>query len=404
MIVSWDMRLFRRFGLLLGLLLAVTFHAYGQHEIIGIAEKTIIPLGIESTDSKAAGLARLAFDTHGGFRLVKPAQAQAVIKLTPEPGNKCIVQVITGEPAQTLFKARVTGKNPEHAIFLACDQAVKSLTGKPGYFAGEIAFVSDREGAPQIWVGDLFYRSVKPITIQRAQAQRPYLSPDGRYVFYRSYERRFADVYKYNLATGAQTVFADLRGNNAGGAVSPDGRWVAVTVSAPGNFELVLMDINNPKNRRRLTNNASIETDPCWSPDGRRLIVTSDKVYSKPNLFEIPAQGGPLTRLPTNISGYCAEATWNPLDESKIAFTANMGGTYQLALYEFGGGAAKPLTGGAKNAKEPVWLADGRHILFTEEIESRNHKRLAILDSITGKRTIITPDNFGNASQATYAY
>lgn len=390
---------------LLGLLFALTFNAaHAQHTIIGDIKANVVPIAIQSSNESAAGLARLAFNTHGAFRLVPPAQADAVIQLTPEGDKQCIVKVVSGNPAKTLFHGKVTGRDENNAVLVACDQAVKALTGQPGYFGGKIAFVSDRDGAPQIWVGDLFYRSMRYVTSPRDQAQKPYLSPDGRYVFFRSYRNRFSDVYKRDLVTGTDTVFANLRGSNAGGAVSPDGRWVAVTTSAPGNFELVLMDANNPGNRRRLTNNQSIETDPCWSPDGRSLIVVSDKINSRPLLFQISASGGPLEPLRTNISGNCTEPTWNPVEQNKIAFTALMGGVYQLALYELGSSAAKPLTGGGRNAMEPVWLPDGRHILFTEEQASRNHRRLAILDTVTGKRTLITPDKFGNASQASYAY
>jgi len=401
------MRMFRRFIPLLGLLFALQFNAFGQYEIVAPTEKRIIPIAITSDDEKAAGLARMAFNTHGAFNLVRPSEADAVIQLTPS-GNECAVKVVSGNPAQVLYHAKVTGKSPTNAIFVACDQAVKQLTGKPGYFGGKIAMVSDRQGFPQIWVGDLFYRSVNPITLRqaRAKAQRPYLSPDGRTVIFRSYAQRFPDLYKYDLATNNYSVFSNLSGTNSGGAISPNGQQAAVTVTAQDtdSMELVLMNVNNPRDRRRLTSNRSIETDPCWSPDGRRLIVTSDQINNKPQLFEIPANGGPLTRLKTNISGYCAEATWNPRDDSLIAFTASMSGGYQLALYQFGAGAAKPITGGGKNAKEPVWLPDGRHILFTKEIESRNHRRLAIIDTVTGKRTVITPDSFGNASQSSYAY
>lgn len=400
------MRNLRRLFPLLGLIFAFAINACGQPhlEIVQNIDEKIIPIAITSSDNQAAGLARLAFGTHGGFRLESPSKADYVLELTPEGDKQCIVKLISGNPARTLFHAKVTGRSAENAVFVACDQAVEKLTDRPGYFGGKIAYVSDRAGSPQIWVSDLFFRSANWITAKGDMAQRPYLSPDGRTVFYRSYKNRFADVYKHDLASNRYTVFSNLRGNNAGGAVSPNGQQVAVTVSAPGNFELVLMDFNNPSDRRRLTNNTSIETDPAWSPDGRRLILTSDKNYSKPQLFTIPAQGGPLTPVRTNISGYCAEPTWNPIDDSLIAFTANLGGTYQIALYKFGGDAAKPLTRSGKNAKEPVWLADGRHILFTEEIESRNHRRLAIVDTVTGKRTVITPDKFGNASQASYAY
>ncbi|MGE9296670.1 MAG: TolB family protein, partial [Puniceicoccales bacterium] len=90
-------------------------------------------------------------------------------------------------------------------------------------------------------------------------------------------------------------------------------------------------------------------------------------------------------------------------DADKVIFTASMGGGFQLALYEFSTNSAKPVTGGGSDAKEAVWLNDGRHVIFTQK-ESGGKEFLVILDTETNKRTRISPANFGNASQSTYAY
>ncbi|WP_269542642.1 hypothetical protein [Cerasicoccus fimbriatus] len=397
------MRLFRLLCPVIGLLFAIQFNAHAQGYVIEkTTDKKVTPIAVDSSDSSTEALAKIAFNSHGAFRLVKPSSASAVIKLTPVGGNQCNVKVVSGNPAQVLFQDTATGDSANNATLRACDMAVKALTNAPGYFAGTIAFVADRTGGKEIWMGDVFFRTAKPVTSDKANAQRPYLTPDGRTLFYRSYMHRFSDVYKQDVASGRRTVFAKYKGTNAGGAVSPDGQNVALILSSPGNSELFIQDINQSRKPRRLTTNRYVEADPTWSPDGRRLIVTSD-MAGGPQLYEIPSQGGVPSRLPTNISGYCAEANWNPVDASKIAFTANMGGGYEIALYEFGQGAAKALTSVSGNAMEPVWLNDGRHLIYTEEARGGATK-LVILDSETGKRTVITPSNFGNASQAAFVY
>lgn len=397
------MRLFRLLRPVLGLFLLLQINAFGQQPMVitGRVETPVYPIAIDSADANAKALAGFAFNTHGAFRQTAPAQAAYVIVLTPG-GNQCQVKIVTGQPAQVLMNATANGDSPTNAVLKACDLAVKQITNKPGYFAGQIAFTSNREGKPQIWLGDLFFRSARPLTSNRFLAQRPYISPDGRLVFFRSYERGFPDIYRYDTATNSATVFAGYKGTNAGGAVSPNGQQVALTLSWPGNMELYLQDVNKRSEIRRISRNRAAEADPAWSPDGRRLIVTSDQ-DGGPQLFEVPANGGPMTRLRTNISGYCAEANWNPLDEKQVVFTASTRGGYQLALYEFGGGNAKWLTSVSGDAKEPVWLNDGRHILFT--IESGGKKQLAIIDSLNPKKvTPVSPQKFGNASQASFAY
>ncbi|GHC07386.1 PD40 domain-containing protein [Cerasicoccus arenae] len=399
------MRLFRLLCPLIGLLFAFQFNAYGQspYTIEKKIDKKVTPIAIQSGDASAQALASFAFNTHGAFSVTTPSKASAVLVLTPLTGNRCQLKIVTGSPAQVLYEGTADGSSPESAILRACDAAVKALTNKPGYFGGQIAFVSNRTGNREVWMGDLFFRWVKPLTTDKSNALRPYLAPDAKTVFYRSYYRTgFPDVFKQDVATGRRVPFASYKGTNAGGAVSPNGQQVALTLSAPGNMELYVADINSSGKPLRLTTNRYVETDPAWSPDGRRLVVTSDQL-GYPQLYEIPSRGGPMTRLQTNISKYCAEPSWNPLDESKIVFTANMGGSYELALYQFGQGSAQVLTSFPGDAKEAVWLNDGRHIIYTEKAPG-NREKLVIFDSETKKRTPITPDNFGNASQASFAY
>ncbi|WP_309383954.1 TolB family protein [Cerasicoccus frondis] len=399
------MRLFRLIGPLLGLLFAVQFNACGQTNEFVIEKttsKTITPVAVDSSDAATEALGKLAFSSHGAFDLVRAADARSVVKLTPMGGNQCNVKVISGDPARVIYQGTSTGTSSNDATLRACDAAVKALTGAPGFFAGTIAFISDRTGAREVWLGDVFFRTARPITSDRSNAQRPYLTPDGRTIFYRSYYRSgFSDVYKQDVASGRRVPFASYKGTNAGGAVSPNGQEVALILSSPGNSELFIQDVNQSRKPWRLTRNRTVESDPTWSPSGRRLIVASGS--GSPQLYEIPSQGGVMQRIPTNLSGYCAEPTWNPLDESKVAFTASLGGGFELALYEFGKGAAKPLTSVPGNAMEPVWLNDGRHLIFTEESRGGSTK-LVILDSETGKTTTVTPSNFGNASQAAFAY
>ena len=160
------------------------------------------------------------------------------------------------------------------------------------------------------------------------------------------------------------------------------------------------MSDSRGKNIRRLTANKSLETSPSWSPDGSRLVYTSD-ARGKPQLYEISSSGGTSRRIPTNISSYCSEPVWNPVDENLIAFTAAVRGGFQIALYDAKKRSSELLTSGASSL-EPTWLRDGRHLVFTQR--KGGVIRLMLLDTLTKEVSALHAPSFGEASMASYVY
>ena len=51
---------------------------------------------------------------------------------------------------------------------------------------------------------------------------------------------------------------------------------IAFASNREGNFEIYVMDTDG-KNPQRLTDNPAIDWDPSWSPDGKRIVFSSEK-------------------------------------------------------------------------------------------------------------------------------
>ena len=148
----------------------------------------------------------------------------------------------------------------------------------------------------------------------------------------------------------------------------------------------------------RLTRSSYVKAGPAWSPDGTRLVYTSEP---GPQLYLMPAAvGAQPQRLATNISRYCAEPDWCRWDPGKLAFTAAIGGGYQIAVYDFATRSARQVSHAPLDAVEPCWLADGRHLIYTAR--QANQRSLWILDTETEKARRISPSSLGQCSQASY--
>lgn len=275
--------------------------------------------------------------------------------------------------------------------------AVNRTSGLRGWFAGKLAFVGERTGKTEIYTSDVFFGELVKWTSDGKQVIGPRWSPDGTRIIYTSYRTSFPDIYQIEFASRRISLLASFKGTNSGGRLSPDGSRLAMVLSGEGNPEIY---VGNAQARqlRRLTRSESVEASPAWSPDGSRLIFASGN--PTPQLYIMSANGGPMTRVSTNISRYCAEPDWSTAEPNKIVFTAAVGRGYQSAIHDLASGASKIVTTAPTDAVEPVWLADGRHILCT--FRAANTRALYIVDTETGKATRLSPAAMGNAGNASY--
>ena len=367
-----------------------------QREITVDVDVTTATLAVRVSASPEAldRLANVAFESHGRYRRVT-SNPTFDIRFTAVAGNRVQVDVARG--GSSVLSRTVTGTSLRHALLEAADDAVEATSGLTGFFASKLAFVSQRTGQTEIYTGDLFFGEVRQITSDRALAMNPRWAPDGSRLLYTSFHRsNAADIFQIDLGTMQRSSFVRLNGTNQGARFSPDGAQVAMALSGEGNPEIY---VSNAQGRRisRRTRTSGVESSPVWSPDGRRLLFVSDSAGG-PQLYVMPAAGGRMSRLPTNISRYCAEPDWSRGDPNKIAFTARIGRGFQIGLFDLSAReAAKQVSNAPFDALEPVWLADGRHLLFTAR--SPNQRSIWLLDTESGKSTRLSQQSLGLVSQ-----
>lgn len=363
-------------------------------------EDAVVPVAVRSSDEETLAVMQACFVRHGAVALVSEQERVFFVRVEPTGENAVALEVGSGRPEQVQFARTVEGADRYRATLKAADLAIGRLTGTPGFSALEWVFVSDRSGHREIYEADFLFRRVRQITRDGAPAMQPTLSPDGQTLLYTGYFRSgFPDIFRIDRTTGERTLFAAFRGSNLGAAWSPDGRSVAMILSGSGNAELYRANAQG-RELQRLTRTSALEADPAWSPDGRQLVYASD-APGRPQLYLMGADGSAPRRLPTDISGYCAEPDWNPRDPDVIAFTIAQAGAFEVALYRFSQRRSEVVTRGEGDAMEPRWLPDGRHLVYTERIGPR--RRGVILDTVTGSTAYVHGEEFGNSGQLVWA-
>ena len=367
-------------------------------------ERKQLYVDMGGTQAPLLNVARKAFKLHGGYREVPPGKGHYSFEFALSGPTGVNLRVSRGTPRQVVSSRVFSGTDWKEAMFRACDSAVLQTLKIPGFFSGRLAFVSDRSRSKEIWVGDAMLSSASPKTNFRKTIFNTSWDATGSGVFFTSNRKVINCVEHLNLSDGKITNVASYRGGSLRGSQNPrDGR-LALILSTTGNPELWLADSIRSK-PRRITRNKSNESGPCWSPDGRRLIVTSDAM-GKAQLYQVSLSSGKLTRISTNVSRHCAEATWNPLNPNLVAFTAAAGG-FQTAVYDFSTGKSRILTGGSGDCIQPCWTNDGRHLICVER-HSNGKQFLVLLDAESTQSPVprirLHDERFGNCRQPGFHY
>lgn len=357
----------------------------------------VIGVSITSSSPELRNLATSAFSSHGGFRPLASGGSYQ-FDFAPAGATAVTLTISRGASGEKVHTQTASGSSLRNALLKAADAAVLKTTGKRGYFAGKIVFVSERPGQKLLVTGDLFFGELQSHPVGNKEIIGPRWSPDGSRIIFTSYRTGFPDIYTLDLKTRQLSLFASFKGTNSGGRFSPDGSRAAMVLSGEGNPE-VYVGNSQGKQIRRLTRNQAVEASPVWSPDGSQLMFVSDAAGG-PQLYTIPAAGGTMTRVSTNISRYCAEPDWSATAPTKIVFTAGVGKGYQVAVHDLSTRESKIISKAPTDAVEPVWLADGRHVLCT--FRGVGTRRLFIIDSESGRMTALSPSSFGEAGNASY--
>jgi TolB protein len=129
----------------------------------------------------------------------------------------------------------------------------------------EIAFTSDRNGSPQIYIMDSDGTNVRRLIDEGGHAVNAAWSADGQFIAFawqKSKNSSF-DIYVHNLATGRNTQITSNAGDNEKPTWAPDGRHLAFESSRSGTRQIYSMVLDGSRIRQLTTSGRN--TGPAWS-------------------------------------------------------------------------------------------------------------------------------------------
>jgi len=207
--------------------------------------------------------------------------------------------------------------------------------------------------------------SLRRLTELPGAELQPSLSPDGRMVVYASAVSGNLDLYL--LRVGGDRSIPLTAGSVADDSqptFSPDGEQIAFRSERDGGGLFVMGATG--ESVRRVTNKGF---DPAWSPDGKRLVYSTEPVgdpYKRDETSELWIADVLSGESRLLFAGDAVQPVWSH-DGERIAFWANAGGQRDLWTISAAGGPPVAVTQDEATDWSPEWSPDGRWLYFSSD-------------------------------------
>jgi Tol biopolymer transport system component len=203
---------------------------------------------------------------------------------------------------------------------------------------GEVAFVSDRSGVPQVYISDVGGLTIVPVTNLPDGACQPAWSPDGMRLVFVSPCRISPVGRPLDVSEGPAPDTALY-------LVNADGSGLVALPTAPGG-----------------------DSEPAWSPEGQRIAFTSLR-DGRPLIYVLDLVDQSVTRLtePSPEFDQARQPAWSPFG-NQLVFTKKRVDTFQIWSMTDSGQGEQPISRGGQQFWDfaPTWSPDGALIFYTQ--------------------------------------
>jgi TolB protein len=278
------------------------------------------------------------------------------------------------------------------------DEIIMRLSGGlPGISSTQIAFVSSRTGAKEIWAMDYDGANQHPLTSLRSISLTPRWSPDSSRIALTCYATGAGgpaspQICMYSVDAGKVVSFPRFKGTNSAPSWSPDGSQIVFSSSMPGNPELYSISAGG-SGLKRLTFANGASTSPAWNPKtGQSIAFVSDR-SGVPKLYLMNSDGTGAVNLDLPDKGYLIDPAWAPNGQLLAFSWRRPSNNYDIYIMDVATRQIIELTRDSGRNERPSWAPDGRHLVFESTRSGTRQIWTMLADGTQARQLTITGHN-----------
>lgn len=298
-------------------------------------------------------------------------------------------------------KINILEDNHQKIANFVSDEVFKAMTKeKSGHFNSKITYVAES--------GDVLNRKKRIATINfdgsnlryltngRNLALTPKFSNDPDKLTIVLYRNHRPSLFNLDIQKRRLSKLTDFQGTTMSADINPKNPDLVVfaAIDKYGNSDIYILD-NLTGIRKRLTFAYSIESTPSFSPDGKKIIFTSDRSGMQ-QIYQMNLRGKNIKRITSDRGDY-SKPVWSP-DGSLIAFTKIVKGKFTIGIMTSYGYNERILTSGYV-VEGVSWSPNSRYLIYSRKDGAYGQSSipsLYIIDVVTGfERRFSTPSSEG---------
>jgi TolB protein len=226
----------------------------------------------------------------------------------------------------------------------------------------QIAFLSDRNGTPTLWLMDSGGDSKSQVSQTGLTITGFRWAPDSKRIGIEVVEDNSRRIEVIEIESGESILLTPRSEDVRIGDWSPDGQWL-VYAAIKGDDRGIRR--RNPTGVDEIVVTTGPDLDPRWSPNGDWIAFSRESDDGTHALVIIGEEGGKTTNLSLEKSG---ETTydWAP-DSKRIVFVSESSGNAEIYIVTPDGKDSEQLTSNRVADTAPRWNKKGSSILFLSE-------------------------------------